>query len=295
MPVNLPKRYGAVLRASVSQQTASHGFGAGIGSARPMARTHSHGDLELNFVHSGRVLYAFRDRQIELREHTLCGFWAGIPHQVIEIDPATRFVWLHVPLTVLLRWNLAAAFMGRIFAGELVVDQASLPWDADLLRRWLRDLSSYESDLNRTVEIEVEARVRRLASRQHQAGGNCAAERSQSAQVTRMTAYLLAHFREDLSTDDVARAGGLNRHYAMRLFKKESGISIWQYLLRLRVSHAQHMLLTTDAPVVTVGLESGFNSPSRFYETFTSECKVSPAEYRRRASAQRPGAKAALA
>jgi AraC-like DNA-binding protein len=244
-----------------------------------MLSSHAHHDLELNFAYAGSVRYRIEDHEMEVPAGSLCAFWAAMPHRVSELAPGTSFMWLNVPITMLLRWNLDASFMRRVFAGELIVDTAGQPWDADLTRRWLRDLASQQSDLARTVEIEVEARIRRLACA-------CTSARSDDdrsgTQIAAMTAYLVAHYREQISAGDVADAARLNRHYAMRLFKKHSGLSIWQYLLRLRVSHAQHLLLTTDAPVVTVGLESGFTSPSRFYEIFTRECKMSPAEYRRR-------------
>jgi len=283
MPVSFPNRYGAVLRSSASPAKLSHGFGAGMGRLQPMTYDHSHGDLELNFVYSGSTRYALGGQEFEVPEGTLCAFWAAIPHRVVALAPGTRFMWLNVPLTVLLRWNPDAAFMGRVLAGELIIDSVKNSWDTDLTRRWLRDLGAVESDLIRTVEIEVEARIRRLA----QQSLACEGEQGFRVQVAAMTAYLVAHFREAISAADVANAAGLNRHYAMRLFKRGSGLSIWQYLLRLRVSHAQQMLLTTDVPLVAVGLDSGFASLSRFYDTFTRECKMAPAEYRRRAGSSK--------
>jgi AraC-like DNA-binding protein len=281
MPVSFPNRYGAIFRASTSRQELSHGFGAGIGGSEPMPWQHAHGDLELNFVFQGSPTYTMADRVESVPAGSMCLFWAAVPHRVIRLEPGTRFMWLNVPLTALLRWNLDPAFMSRVLQGEMIVDGAQQPWDADLARRWLRDLAGSESDVVRTVEIEVEARIRRIARARSLPVEE---EHSVGAQVAAMTGYLAEHYREDISAADVAEAAGLNRHYAMRLFKKGSGLSIWQYLLRLRVSHAQQLLLTTDAPVVSVGLDSGFASPSRFYDIFTRECKLSPAEYRRRSS-----------
>lgn len=279
MPVSFPNRYGAVSRVSARSQRLSHAFGAGMGGRTPMPTSHAHYDLELNFVYEGGIRYEGEERNMELSAGSLCAFWAAIPHRVSHLEPGTRFMWLNVPITMLLRWHLDAAFMGRVFTGELIIDPSGQPWDADLTRRWLRDLASQQSDLTRTVELEVEARIRRLACSYASAEGEVD---SSGTHIAAMTAYLMDHYRDQISAGDVADAAGLNRHYAMRLFKKHSGLSIWQYLLRLRVSHAQHLLLTTDAPVVTVGLESGFTTQSRFYEIFTRECKLSPAEYRHR-------------
>jgi AraC-like DNA-binding protein len=70
----------------------------------------------------------------------------------------------------------------------------------------------------------------------------------------------------------------------MTLFRRECGMSIWQYLIRLRISNAELLLLTTDKTVLNIALESGFGSLARFYAAFTKECGVSPGEYRKRNS-----------
>jgi transcriptional regulator GlxA family with amidase domain len=53
-----------------------------------------------------------------------------------------------------------------------------------------------------------------------------------------------------------------------------------EYVARLRVSHAQRLLLTSDAKILEVMLESGFRSASRFYETFAKIAGQSPRAYR---------------
>jgi AraC-like DNA-binding protein len=82
---------------------------------------------------------------------------------------------------------------------------------------------------------------------------------------------------------EVAQAVGLHPNYAMSLFRRECGVTIWQYLLRLRLSHAQVLLLTSDKSVLSIALESGFGSLPRFYAAFSRESGMSPGEYRRRA------------
>ena len=68
---------------------------------------------------------------------------------------------------------------------------------------------------------------------------------------------------------------------AMRLFRKFSGMTIHEYLLRHRVSNAQRLLSTTDIKIDDVAAQSGFGSATRFYAAFQKVVGKPPAEYRR--------------
>jgi AraC-like DNA-binding protein len=52
------------------------------------------------------------------------------------------------------------------------------------------------------------------------------------------------------------------------------------YLTQQRVAHAQQMLITSDANVADIALESGFQTLSHFYSAFARLCGTSPGKYR---------------
>jgi AraC-like DNA-binding protein len=214
---------------------------------------------------------------------SLSVFWAAMPHQIVEVLPKTEFMFLHVPLSTLLRYNLGSTFVRKVLAGEVVVDPQSPAWDAELTRRWVADASGSDPTAWRTCELEVEARLRRLAWKRQQKTAPRFAENKAQKQVEAITAFLAENYRDDISTADIGRAIGLHPNYAMTLFRRECGMSIWQYLIRLRLAHAQLMLLTSDKTVLAIALESGFGSLARFYAAFTRECSTSPGEFRKRA------------
>ncbi len=75
---------------------------------------------------------------------------------------------------------------------------------------------------------------------------------------------------------------GLHPKYLMRVFKKQCGVSVWEYLTRLRVSHAQRLLITSDAKVLDIAMESGFSSVAPFYAAFAAHTRgIRPLAYRR--------------
>jgi AraC-like DNA-binding protein len=87
---------------------------------------------------------------------------------------------------------------------------------------------------------------------------------------------------ERLRIPDVAREAGLTRAYAMRLFRARMGITMLEYIMRQRISHAQRLLATTDRGVLDIMGECGFTSPTRFYAAFRRFAGGTPAVYRRR-------------
>ena len=247
-----------------------------------MQDTPAHGDLELNFVYSGGLRYFMGGRFVEVGPGAMSVFWGALPHQIVEAEAKTEFMYARVPLVTLLRWDLNNAFLRKVLAGEVVVDQQSPSWDADLTRRWISDVSGAEPSALRTCELEVEARLRRLSARRQQKTAPRSPEHKARRQVEAITAFLSENHREDISTSDIGHAVSLHPNYAMTLFRRECGMSIWQYLIRLRLSHAQLMLLTTEKTVLAIALESGFGSLARFYAAFTRECGISPGEFRKR-------------
>jgi AraC-like DNA-binding protein len=267
--------------AARADPRTSHGFDAGMGDRAPMPSVHAHGDLEVNYVFAGATRYFLGGKFVELTDGTFAAFWAAMPHRVVTCSQESEYMWLSVPLPTLLRWEIGDHFLHRALGGEVFLD-AGAPGDAAMTRRWIDDLWSGEAFRIRTVELEVEARLHRLLFSSRGTGRPARAKKSLE-RIESIAAFLDGHYREHISIDDIGRAVGLHPNYAMSIFRRECGLTIWQYLMRRRLAQAQLLLLTSDMPVLGVALESGFGSLPRFYAVFSRECGVSPGDYRRRA------------
>jgi AraC family transcriptional regulator, melibiose operon regulatory protein len=105
--------------------------------------------------------------------------------------------------------------------------------------------------------------------------------------MERMAEYIGERFREPLTVAEIAAAVDLNANYAMTAFREGCGLSLWEYVTRLRISHAQRLLLTTDWTVERIALDCGFGAVSRFYAAFKRLCGVTPRQYRRQTETAR--------
>jgi transcriptional regulator GlxA family with amidase domain len=88
------------------------------------------------------------------------------------------------------------------------------------------------------------------------------------ARMEAITRHINGCYLENVTIGEIADAVGLNHRYLMRLFQAHSAMSVWEYVVRLRVSHAQRLLITTNQKITDIALESGFGSVAPFYAAF---------------------------
>lgn len=258
-------------------------FAAWQSCPRIMPDAHAHTDLELNFFTSGSARYFLAGRFWDVPTETLAVFWAGLPHHIVALSPGSKYLCMTLPLAWFLNWKIGDGLTSRLMAGELVTepDTNAGPWDARLFSRWANELtrSGGTPFTRRVALLEVEARLRRLTplvSPLFEAG-----KEGRGDALQRIADYLSRHYQDpDLSVQMVARAVDLHPNYVQTAFKTGCGLPVWEYLVRLRVSHAQRLLLTTDWTMERVAHECGFGSSSRFFAAFKARCSGTPRQYR---------------
>ena len=100
--------------------------------------------------------------------------------------------------------------------------------------------------------------------------------------LRRVIDYIQAHLAEDLSLDAMATEIGMSRFYFCRLFKKSTGITPYQYLIKCRLDKAKSLLLSRKLSVADVALQVGFSNQSHFTKHFKRLMGVTPKVYRDR-------------
>ncbi|MEG6591135.1 helix-turn-helix domain-containing protein [Paenibacillus barengoltzii] len=93
--------------------------------------------------------------------------------------------------------------------------------------------------------------------------------------------YIHAHYGDELTRNDLAEVVYLNPDYLARLFKKETGISLGSYIIRVRISVAKQLLETTKLSVYAVANQVGYANYSYFSKLFKQEVGVTPNDYKK--------------
>lgn len=256
-----------------------HGLKAWRRLISSMPAAHSHGELELNYLLTGSAAYFMAGEFRHLTRNRLAVFWGGVPHQMVRSDRGSEYVCLTIPLRHYLEWQLPQPFTERLFRGDLIEETESQPMDSYLVCRWADDLATGTDEARHVVLLEMAARLHRLACATK---GRRKPTTARGEAIDRITRHVGRHYREELTVATIAQAVGLHPNYMMQLFRRHTGMALWDYVIRLRIAEAQRRLLTTDDKVLDIALESGFGSASRFYHAFQQVCRCSPRQYRLR-------------
>jgi AraC-like DNA-binding protein len=91
-------------------------------------------------------------------------------------------------------------------------------------------------------------------------------------------------FFEATTIDDAAVSLGMSRRRFTELFRDIAGETWLHRVQRLRIDHARHLLRHTDRTVLSIAFECGFGDLSGFYRAFGRFERLSPTEWRARAS-----------
>jgi AraC family transcriptional regulator len=98
--------------------------------------------------------------------------------------------------------------------------------------------------------------------------------------LRRIKELVHAKMEGDLSLDEMAQSVGLSTAHFARMFRKSTGETPHQFVLRYRLERAKAMLRSPDARVLAVAVACGFKTQQHFAQVFRSVCGVSPTEYR---------------
>ena len=101
-----------------------------------------------------------------------------------------------------------------------------------------------------------------------------------SARLRRIKELVHVKMEDDLSLDEMAQSVGLSTAHFGRMFRKSTGETPHQFVLRQRIERAKAMLRAPDARVLDVAVACGFKTQQHFAQVFRDVCKVSPTEYR---------------
>ncbi|MFC7625596.1 helix-turn-helix domain-containing protein [Microlunatus sp. GCM10028923] len=259
-----------------------YGFACWTGRARAMESAHAHDEIELNLSDAGPLHYLIGGRTQHLPTGRPGLFWGSTPHQLIEVSPQTRLIWMTVPLDRFLSWQLPDTLLAALFRGEIVHAAGDPELDRAIMLRWATEFERSPA-YTEIVALEARAVCQRIAL-----GLDPAADRDHSgpasfagSPVAIMAGFISRSYREPIRVADVAAAAHLSPQHAMELFHATIGLTIGGYLLQCRIAEAQRLLLTGDHSIARIALDAGFGSLSRFHAAFRAVTGTTPARYRR--------------
>ena len=93
--------------------------------------------------------------------------------------------------------------------------------------------------------------------------------------------YIETHYASPITLEDLAKEAGMNPKYFCRFFRSITHQTPMGYVNMYRIERASQMLLETTTPIITIGMECGYNDSSNFIKVFRKYKGMTPNQYRR--------------
>ncbi len=106
------------------------------------------------------------------------------------------------------------------------------------------------------------------------------AEETDEDYVSRAKNYVIDHYNSELSIKEIAEFVHLNPEYLTRLFKKETGVTLKDYIIECRIATAKDLLANSSLSISIIASEVGYHNFSYFASLFKKLEQVTPREYR---------------
>lgn len=94
--------------------------------------------------------------------------------------------------------------------------------------------------------------------------------------------YLKQNRTGKITSEDLCRHFSCSRSYLSHNFKKETGLSIREYLLNLRLEDAKSLLCYSELNVTEIAFSVGFTDANYFSYVFKEKVGLSPLAYRKK-------------
>lgn len=102
-----------------------------------------------------------------------------------------------------------------------------------------------------------------------------------STHLSALMDHLSNHFTEPIDWKLLSSQFGYSYDHLIRLMRKEYGVTPHQYVMKLRINYAKHLLSSTDRTISLIALNCGYEDDSAFYRAFQMRTGMTPGDYRK--------------
>lgn len=101
-----------------------------------------------------------------------------------------------------------------------------------------------------------------------------------SKSIKQCTDYIYNHIQERITIEALAEYTQLSPSYLSRLFKKELGIAVSDYIRQKKIEKAQNLLRYSEFSLIEIANYLSFSSQSHFIQAFEKAVGLTPKKYR---------------
>ncbi len=251
---------------------------------------HAHDRVEIMYIISGECEIHIKDYatgKISFKKGDFILINAGVPHKLI-VSGASDCKMMNIEFIFVKKVNFLPSL--REFAQN--VDELRQLLDSgepflilkdyedvyQMLKSLVVDLNSL-SDGQQSIsaslliyEILLKTSIAAVRRRNESAAENY---------VNRTKRFINLHYDQKLTLKEISAYSNINEDYLNRVFKKETGVTVIEYLNNVRIEKAKMLLENTNIPIIDISDYVGISSRQYFNQVFKKVTGLSPKNFRK--------------
>jgi len=98
--------------------------------------------------------------------------------------------------------------------------------------------------------------------------------------ICKILIFIDQNIKNKITIEDLENHFFYNRYYIMKLFKKEIGLTIIEYINLIRIYNSILLIKNNNINLINVAFKTGFYSPEYFSETFKQITNLNPKKFK---------------
>lgn len=252
--------------------------------------SHLHDCLEINRIVSGSAKIFVNGRTISVSAGDILLFsshelhsWAVSPNgtewKVFMFDKS--LIWPDTFNLMEYRYLLPFIYIGNSDSGKLKADWVI----TEKVRILLIKIDYLFSEKNEGYELEIKANLLLVLSKLYAYFSlnediDTQYKKNNFKKLYTIQKHIKEHLFEPITLEAAAEMAGMQKNYFSDFFKKTIGVNFSEYIIRMRLFHAIHIIENTNRTISDIIYECGFNNESYFYRVFKKMTGEQPSFFR---------------
>lgn len=102
-----------------------------------------------------------------------------------------------------------------------------------------------------------------------------------NSRVNKIHEFLMKNYQDNVDLEEVAEVVHMAPASVCRFFKSATGLTVFEYLNKIKIDYSCKLLLNTDLSVVNISYDCGFNNLSHFNKQFRKFLGQTPSQFRK--------------
>jgi len=240
-------------------------------------KKHVHPSYSFFICYCKSISFFDGERNVKAEPGVLYGVPPLYPHHEIAEDTFIRFFALMIERKY---FEKEASFYSKTIDQtrqfSLEVPESFLP----ALKEYMAEISDKDR-LNKELVKALECRITHMILRSLFGVDSNTEKISDRFDVDKAAEFINEKYSENISVRDIASTIALSPSHFSRIFKKETGLTPQEYLIRVRLDRAKSFLMRSRKSVTEIALQCGFSSSAHFSSSFIKRFGKTPSEFKK--------------